>query len=127
MISWKPAFCTQKFLNQSGLGNEGGNLNLKRNMIRGAPSEGGEERAWEHLILGQVNESAVKPFQCRSAAFVGPNIFSVQKRQFDEVHVVDAVIEEFSFSMAKIGIILFMSIPNHIEIPTNDPGCTVGR
>jgi hypothetical protein len=59
--------------------------------------------------------------------FVGPSIFSVQKRQFDEAHVVDAVIEEFNFSMAKIGIILFMSIPNHIEIPTNDPGCIVGR
>jgi len=37
---------------QSGLGNEGGNLNLKGNVIRGAPSEGGEERAWEHLIPG---------------------------------------------------------------------------
>jgi hypothetical protein len=52
---------------------------------------------------------------------------SVQQRELDQAKVIDTIVKRFSLREAKIRIVLFMGVTNHVEIPSNHPRRVRGR
>jgi hypothetical protein len=87
----------------------------------------------DKTVLGRLSsqvrliKSAVEPLKSGGCTPVRPSETSIQQRELDQAKVIDIVVKRFSFQEAKIGIVLFMAITNHVEILSDHPQCSQRR
>lgn len=112
---------------ETGLGNDSGDVNPQRHMIRRSSSKRREYSARKHFIPGEIYKNSIKTLKSGARAFVGPSEAPISKGQLNEAHVIYTVIEGFCFSKSKVGIVLLMGESNHVEVPTNHPRCVMRR
>jgi hypothetical protein len=102
-------------------GNASGDVNPEGHVVGGRSGERGEDSVGEDFIPAQVDEEPVKALEGGMGPPIRPSKASIDERELDEAHGVDAIVKGFSFSQPESVIVFFVGISYHIKIAPDDP------
>jgi hypothetical protein len=86
-------------------GNASGDVNPEGHVVRCRSGEGGEDSIGKDFILAQVDEEPVKALESGLGPPIRPSKASINERELDEAHGIDAVVKGFSFSKPEAVIV----------------------